>query len=139
MATKCVFDNNQNDMTPLSIHAFQSMNFFVLFLSIAARRKYEMPIFMNWWSFYAVFEWERKIVGIFNRRVLRGIKKTPKTMEWEVKELRKDRLKARAETINCLNGTNAHNLMDLDCTFLKIYFVFLSFRFLFAFAKLSSR
>jgi hypothetical protein len=40
-----VYNNNQNDMTPLSIHAFHSMNFFVLFLSIG-RRKYPKNSFL---------------------------------------------------------------------------------------------
>lgn len=33
-------------------------------------------------------------------------------------ERQKLRKVAQLKSINCLNGTNAHNLMDLNCTFL---------------------
>lgn len=97
------------DMTQLSIHAF------VLFLfNIAPEihrnaHFYELTIF-SFGIFVGGKLWE------YSLAYCDGLGARWKSFARQWIGERKLHKKA-AEAINCLNGTNAHNLMDLNCTF----------------------
>lgn len=131
-------DNNQTQHNT----TFNSCYFFVSFLSIAVvnirnAHFYELMIFLC--SRVSFVRWE----FIFNRRAYYDGSKKRLQRQWNGEKWKnyvKADLKARAPWLsNWLNGTNAHNLMDLKCSsFNLLVFVFV-FPFVFYLLLQSSK